>query len=304
MALDMALNCTCTPTLNVMTVTEQLLNEGQKLIYGRRRIVSSFYEMDPDKYKDLKATDIDSIVLVDEFVNCQLQDVTLCIPRKNVINNFWEHRTRTPSYFDYKIWGQMMSDKPWNGMPIGAIDYTDSFERQALEPHLGRPPRIAVDKHGVQRVYYVMDDEQMCSCDSWASLNLHRKELEKEFKQFSEFTFTPICKHLQWSSSNRVMQALRFHANDAMQKGRRYCVYHFDHSHGIIRYRITNDGIRTNVQWLPAGGWKERQVYDSEGNPTGECWTMFTNALSQDPPYRLVPYNQVLANLMTSTSKN
>ena len=288
-----------------MTVTEQLLNEGQKLIYGRRRIVSSFYELDADKYKDLKATDIDSLMLVDEFVHCQIQDVTLYIPRKNVINNFWRHRTRTPSYFDYKIWGQMMSESPWHGMPIGALDYSESFELQALEPHIGRPPRIAVDKHGVQRVYFVMDEEQMCSCDSWSQLNMNRKEIEEEFQKFSDFTFSPICKHLQWSSSNKVLQALRFHStNDSGLHGYHYCVYHFDHRHGVLKYRITNDGIKANVQWLPMGGWKEKAVYDSEGMPTGACWETFTNAMSQEIPYRLVPYNRALAAIMNSTSKH
>lgn len=286
-------------------IVESELSEAQKLIYGRRRIVDAFYQSNPDKFKELQATDINSITLQDDLVACTLGDVDLYIPRSSVIKNFWSHRTRTPSYFAYKVWGQALTSGPWKGTPVGALDYGPSFARDALMPVLGRPPRLATDKDGVQKLYFVDEAEQMCSCESWSQLQLNRKELEEEFERFAGIKFIPICKHLQWLSANRTLHTFRFHARGkSPEYNPRLCVFNYDHVHNLIQYRITYDGIRNNGQWLPVSGWKEKSVCDANGMPTGDCWEVLTSALTQDPPFKLVPYSQAVANLMASSKSN
>jgi len=284
---------------NMSQTLETLFNEGQKLIYGRRRIIDAFYQRD-EKYQSIQATDITNISLEDDLICCQVEDTQLFIERSEVIKNFWQHRTRTPSYFDYKVWSQAISKGPWQGIPVAALDYGPSTVTTALEPLLGRVPRISTDRDGVQRLYFVMPEEQMCSCDSWSCMHEHRKELEAEFEQFTDIKFVPICKHLQWYESNIVLHTLSFHAREKQREeyNPRICVYHFDHRHGNLLYRVTNDGIKANAQWLPVAGWKEKPVYDSNGMPTGECWNVLTNALTQDPPYQLHQYSQTVAGVM------
>lgn len=297
----MSLKASRTHLLNVMNVTEQQLSDAQRLVYGRRRIIHALYEQDPDKFKDLQATDIQSVSLADDLVACDLGDTTLYVERAKVIADFWKHRTRTPSYFDYKIWSQALVRGPWQGTPLAALDYGPSAAHDALAPHLGRPPRIATDRDGVQKLYFVMEKEEMCSCESWSQLHTNREELKAEFEQFTDIHFKPICKHLQWSSANLTLHTLRFAARQGNdQYNPRICVYHFDHRRGLLLYRITYDGVRSNGQWLPVSGWKERSVYDHAGMPTGACWEMFMNALSQDPPFRLTPYSQTVATVMSS----
>lgn len=290
-----------------MTVSEQLIletefTEAQKLIYGRRRIVEAFYESNPEQFKELQPRDIHSVSLQGDLVSCLLGDVDLYIPRSAVIKNFWAHRTRTPSFFSYKVWGQALTSVPWKGTPVGALDYGNSFSRDALEPVLGRPPRLSVDKDGVQRLYFVDEGERMCSCESWSQMQLHREDLEKEFKQFTSISFVPICKHLQWLSSYRMLHSLK-HSSDEQNTtyNPRLCVFHYDHAHGLIQYRVTYDGAKANGQWLPAAGWKEQQVYSADGMPTGACWQVLTGALTQDPPFKLVPYSQAVAGIMNAT---
>jgi hypothetical protein len=286
----------------VMTVSELQLSDALRLIYGRRRILDTLYQENSDKFKQLQATDIQGVSLVDDLVCCDLGETTLYIERSKVITNFWNHRTRTPSFFDYKVWSQAMVRSPWQGTPVAGLDYGSSSIRDALEPHLGRPPRIAVDKEGVQKLYFVMEKDEMCSCESWSQLHTHREELADEFKRFTTIQFKPICKHLQWSSANLTLHALRFNArasND--QYNPRICVYHFDHRRGLLLYRITYDGVKTGGQWLPVDGWKEKPVYDNGGMPTGYCWDVFMKALSQEEPFKLSPYSQSVASIMSTT---
>jgi len=284
-------------------ITEALLNEGQKMIYGRRRILDTFHKRYPDHsktFESIQATDIASISLEGDLVNCQIEDTNIFLSRKEVIENFWQHRTRTPSFFDYKIWSQAIPKGSWQGTPVAALDYGPSSTRDALEPILGRVPRISTDRDGVQRIYFLMHHDKMCSCDSWSQMNDNRLELESEFEQFTDIKFTPICKHLQWYESSLALKTLSFYAKEQSTDSfhPRICVYHFDHRRGNLLYRITNDGLKAKAQWLPVSGWKERPVYGTDGLPTGECWKMMTDALSQDPPYHLTQYSQTVAGLM------
>ena len=285
-----------------MTVTEALLSDAQRLVYGRRRIIDTLYQEDPDKFKVLQATDIQSISLQDDLVCLDLADTQLYIERAKILKNFWEHRTRTPSYFDYKVWSQALSSRPWQGTPVAALDYGPSQAIDALEPLLGRPPRIQTDRDGVQKLYFVMEKEEMCSCESWNQMHVHRHELSDEFSTYTDIKFKPICKHLQWCSANMLLHAIRFESrqNDK-EYNPRICVYYFDHRRGLLLYRVTYDGVKTGGQWLPVGGWKEKAVYDSNHMPTGACWQTFTDALTQDPPFKLSPYSHSLGALMNST---
>lgn len=286
-----------------MTVTTQLLTDAQRLIYGRKRIVDSFYQKDPKVYSSLQATDIQSIDLKDGFVRCTLSDSLLFIERSAVIKNFWEHRTRTPSFFDYKIWSSYANSSLSKGIPVGALDYGKEALNIVLESHLGRVPRLAVDKDGVKKLYFVVDDGQVCTCESWAQLYKYRDELEDEFDRYSSIKFAPVCKHLQWSAANIKLQALRFKAIDPKHEyNPRLCVYYFDHRRGLLSYRVTHDGVKTNGQWLPVDGWKEKPVYDSGGMPTGACWETFTAALNTDKPFKIIPYSQSVAVIMNKKS--
>jgi hypothetical protein len=290
-----------------MTVTEQLvkeseLTEAQKLIYGRRRIVEAFYQSNPEKFKWLQATDIHALTLQDDLVACTLDDTDLYIPRSAVIQSFWDHRTRTPSFFSYKVWGQALTSMPWKGTPVGALDYGRSFVKDALEPVLGRAPQLATDKDGVQKLYFVDEKEGMCSCESWSQMHIHKEELKKEFEQFTDIKFAPICKHLQWQSSNMMLHALRFHSREQVAEyNPRLCVFHYDHARSLIQYRVTYDGAKAKGQWFPVEGWKEKPVHEANGMPTGNCWQVLTSALSQDPPFKLVPYSQAVAGIMNAT---
>ena len=281
-------------------IVESSLNEGQKMIYGRRRIIDVLYQ-DRSELPSIEAKDIASISLQDDLVCCQVEDTNLFVKRADVIRNFWHHRTRTPSYFDYKIWSQAMSKGPWQGIPVAALDYGASSVTTALEPLLGRVPRISTDRDGVQRLYFVMPEEGMCSCDSWSKMHDNRGEIENEFNQFTDIKFVPICKHLQWYESNVALHALSCYVREEQKEkyNPRICVYYFDHRRGHILYRVTNDGIKTNAQWLPVAGWKEKPVYDTNGMPTRECWNVLTSALSQDPPYQLQLYSQAVAGIMS-----
>ena len=285
-----------------MNVTEALLSDAQRLVYGRRRIIDTLYQDNPDNFKLIQATDIQSISLQGDLVCLDLADTQLYIERAKVLKNFWEHRTRTPSYFDYKVWSQALASRPWQGTPIAALDYGPSPALDALEPLLGRAPRIQTDKDGVQKLYFVMEKEEMCSCESWNQLHTHRQELSDEFKTYTSIEFKPICKHLQWCSANMMLHTLRFEARDKEREyNPRICVYSFDHRRGLLLYRITYDGLKDKGQWLPINGWKEKAVYDNNHMPTGACWQMFTDALTQDPPFKLSPYSQALGAVMNST---
>ena len=285
-----------------MIVTEALLSDAQRLVYGRRRIIDTLYQEDPERYKIIQATDIQSISLEDDLICLQLEDAQFYVERSKVLSNFWKHRTRTPSYFAYKVWSQALATRPWQGTPIAALDYGPSAVTDALQPLIGRVPRIATDKDGVQKLYFVMEKEEMCSCESWNQLHTHREELSDEFNTYTDMQFKPICKHLQWCSANMTLHTLRFESRQSEREyNPRICVYYFDHRRNLLLYRITYDGVKTGGQWLPVGGWKEKAVYDNNNMPTGACWEMFMNALTQDPPFKLTPYSQTLSAIMNST---
>lgn len=285
-----------------MTVVEQELSAAQRLIYGRKRIVDALYQDQPDKFGSLQVSDIQSISLEDDLICCDLGECLLYVERSKVISNFWKHRTRTPSYFDYKVWRNGLVAGSWKGTPIAALDYSPSPVRAALESHLGRPPRIATDKEGVQKLYFVNEESKTCSCQSWAQLDENKEELEAEFERYSDIEFQPVCKHMQWAMANIRLHALSFAArktNDGYNP--RICVYSFNHQRGVLSYRLTYDGIKADARWLPEETWKERQIYSAPGVATGECWDLFVTALSQDPPFRLSAYSQSLATVLTGS---
>jgi hypothetical protein len=277
-----------------MTTTQLLPSATQNLIYGRTRIVSTLSRQDPERHACLEASDIQSISLQGDKVVCLLADGEIKVDRSAVLANFWEHRTRTPSFFDYKAWNRVERPQGVFGAPVGAIDYRVY------------PNRIAVDSKGNRKLYFVDEVHKTCTCGSWQQLNQHKSELFDEFKQFSKCGFEPTCKHLQWSQANTKLQALRYQMRDNSEEyNPRLCVYSFDHRRALLLYRITYDGVKTNGQWLPVEGWKEKPIYGPGGIPTGECWDTFFSALNQKEPFKLVPFSNAVASVMNSTrSKN
>lgn len=284
-----------------MLVLESQLTKAQNLIYGRKRIVDSFYQLDPDKFRGLTPTDINSISLQGDEVVCEVDGSQLSLGRRHVLKNFLEHRTRTPSFFDYKVWNQYKIKDSDNGIPVAALDYSGDQTHAALAPHIGRPPKILTDKNGEQKIYFIKTKEQQCSCPSWAQLNEHKEELSAEFSQFTGTEFVPVCKHMQWHNSSLQLEYLRFTVQEQSRK-RGYnlhmCVYHFDYRLGRLLYRVTNDGLKDKMEWLPKDHWKEQAVYDAAHTPTGNCWKVFTKALSHDPAYQLIQYSQSVAHIM------
>lgn len=277
-----------------MSTTQLLPSATQNLIYGRFRIVNTLCRQDPERYASLTVSDIQSISVQGDKVVCLLADGTIKVDRSAVLANFWEHRTRTPSFFDYKVWRQVERPKGIFGIPVGAIDYGVY------------PNRIAVDSKGNRKLYFVDGVNGSCTCGSWNQLNEHRIELEKEFKKFGLGCFEPTCKHVKWAEANTKLQALRYQVRDVSgQYNPKMCVYNFDHKRGLLLYRVTYDGVKTNGQWLPVEGWKEKPVYGIGGIPTGACWDTFFAALSEEQPFKLVPFSNAVASLMSSTrSKN
>ena len=285
-----------------MTAIQTLETECQKMIYGRRRIVDTLYKIDPST-RDILEKDIDSISLKDKNVICHLGEREIPVLREEVLKNFWEHRTRTPSYFSHKIWMQFhLKGRKFEGWPIATLNYDGpSTITEALEPHIGRAPRVSVDKEGTKRIYFVKPEQGSCTCNSWVQLNEHREELEKEFSRFTSIKFKPVCKHMQWHSANLNLHASSYHAKQhTAQYNPRICVYHYDHRRSTILYRVTNDGVKTGGKWFPEDSWKEKAVHDSGGNPTGACWQVLTGALENN--YTLQKYSESLALRMSQTS--
>lgn len=277
-----------------MSTVASQLTTAQQLLYSRTRIVSSLSRNSPKLYGSLEPRDILSISLQEENVHCVLADGEITVDRASVIANFWEYRTRTPSFFDYKIWRQVENPDRLSGVAVGALDYSMV------------PNRIAVDRHGVRKVYFVNENENQCTCGSWKQLNENKLELEAEFKEHSSCSFQPTCKHLKWAEANTKLQTLRYLTKDSSgEYNPRLCVYTFDHRRGMLLYRITYDGVKSKGQWFPVDGWKEKEVYGKGGVPSGECWDTFFSALSQAEPFKLVKFSHSVAGLMNSTrSKN
>lgn len=277
-----------------MSTVASQLTTAQQLLYSRTRIVSSLSRNSPELYGSLEPRDILSISLQEENVHCVLADGEITVDRASVIANFWEYRTRTPSFFDYKIWRQVENPDRLSGVAVGALDYSMV------------PNRIAVDRHGVRKVYFVNENENQCTCGSWKQLNENKLELEAEFKEHSSCSFQPTCKHFKWAEANTKLQTLRYLTKDSSgEYNPRLCVYTFDHRRGMLLYRITYDGVKSKGQWFPVDGWKEKEVYGKGGVPSGECWDTFFSALSQAEPFKLVKFSHSVAGLMNSTrSKN
>jgi len=287
-----------------MPTTLEISCAVDRSIYNRTRIISVLYKKNATKFGSLLLTDIAEITLTDDKVLCLVDGSTILVDKSDVIKNFWEHRTRTPSFFDYKIWSAYNSSTTPNSIPVGALDYGNSSIASALEAHLGRVPTIATDKDGTKKLYYVNEDSLTCTCHSWQQLNDNRELFEAEFHQHSDIKFAPVCKHVQWLRASIRLQSLAFAAK---QRERGYnpklCVYYFDHRHGMLRYRITHDGVKAKGQWLPIDHWKEKPVYDGSYMPTGLCWDTFESALSQQQPFKLLPYSHSVAALMNRNSR-
>ena len=277
------------PTETVLNAT---FNEAERMIYCRKRVLHTLDEMDPEEYSSLLPEDIKSLSIQGDNICCQLEDSQLLIGKSFLIKNFWEHRTRIPSFFEYKIWKDYATNEYKGCVPVGAISYE--------KPN--RVAELAVDKDGVQKLYYVNEKEQTCTCIAWQQLNAHKELFEKEFAKYCKIEFTPMCKHLSWLNASIKLQALQFVAK--LREGKynpHICVYQYDPQHRLIRYRVTNDGVRTNAQWLPVKGWKEKHVYDASGMPTGDCWSTFESALTGEPAYKLVPYSRSLETTFNRT---
>lgn len=284
------------------TIVNTAFNDAERMIYCRKRILHTLDEVDSEKYSDLLPEDIKSVSLQKDQVACQLTDTTLLIGRNLLINNFWQHRTRIPSFFEYKIWKDYVTNDSKGCVPVGAISYGYSNIAEALETNMGSKPTIAVDKDGVQKLYFVNEKQQTCTCVAWQQLDKHRELFEQEFAKYSSIKFVPMCKHLCWLNAMIKLQAMQFMAKNKDGKYNPHiCVYQYDPLHRIIKYKITNDGVRANAQWLPVKGWKEKHVYDASGMPTGECWSTFEAALTGAQPYKLVPYSQSLSRTLNRT---
>jgi hypothetical protein len=274
-----------------MTTTTLLGTSAvHQLVYTRSRIISALLKLSPESYGSLTPSDILSISLSGENVVCTVADGEVLISKKLVLLNFWEHRTRTPSFFDYKIWRQVEKPGKETGVPVGAIDYSMS------------PKRIAVDRNGKRKLYFVDEIKNSCTCESWKQLNENKIALQNEFQGAGLGCFEATCKHLRWAQANTKLQALRYLKSDSKgEYNPRLCVYSFDHRRGLLLYRITWDGIKTGGQWLPVDGWKEKPVYGKGGIPNGECWDTFFSALNEKEPFKLCPFSNSVAALMQSS---
>jgi len=263
------------------------LNKAQESIYGRKRIIDCLYTLNPDKFKSLLATDINSILLEGSQVICNVDNTLLSLERRDVLNNFLTHRTRTPSFFNYTVWKKYKSKNPNNGIPIAALDYSSDQTHHTISINIGRPPKILTDANGEQKIYFVKVKEQECSCPSWVQLNANRAEMAKEVYEVCKDEYVPICKHISWNNANLELETLRYIVQEQSRKkgyNLNMCIYHFDYRSGRLLYRVTNDGIKDKMNWLPKNSWKEQQIYTADHNPTGNCWKVFTKALTHVPP--------------------
>jgi len=288
-----------TPLVTMTTATQ---TDALSIVYGRKRIIDTLYQLDPEKYKELQALDIKNIAYENSNLICQLEYSSITLPRADVLKNFWKHRTRTPSFFDYKVWSQAMIRGPWQGTPIAKLSYQNNFASNVLTPVLGRSPYVLTDANGVQKIYFVDAEQNTCTCGSWAQLKEHEEQIRAEFELFTDIQFSPICKHLQWYTSMLMLHGIKAaSASTQLRVHDHICVYYFDHKRGILQYRITYDGVKSNGQWFPVDSWKEQQIYDATGNATGACWQMMISASTHEPPFQLTPYSSKLASLMQSS---
>tara|TARA_Y100000768_G_scaffold386753_1_gene375946 strand:- start:353 stop:1216 length:864 start_codon:yes stop_codon:yes gene_type:complete len=279
--------------------TTQILNEGQKMIYGRKRIMDTFYKTHPVG-KDILEEDIQSISFSEDDVWLHVEEKLLRIPKSEVIKNFWEHRTRTPSYFDYRIWkSRPQKDGKYIGIPISKVDH-DSVANQTLETNID----TLTDEDGVKRIYFVTPEKSSCTCGSFNQMKEHEKELTAEFKEYCpEIDFKPTCKHIKWYTTQINLFSYVQWVNKTYPTNHpRIVVYQYDYRRKKIMYKITNNRYDLNAKWIPKDSWKEKDVYDSSGMPTGNCWSVLKGALKHHPPYKLHPFSDALAHQMNRSS--
>ena len=67
-------------------------------------------------------------------------------------------------------------------------------------------------------------------------------------------------------------------------------------------YKITDNRYDSNMEWVPKEGWQEKDVYDSSGMPTGNCWQVLEGALSQNIPYKPHHYSASMEAIMNRSS--
>ena len=268
------------------------LTETQRMIYNKTRIADTLYNLNRDKFSGLSPSEIHTVSIDGDNIIAKVEDISFSLKRLSVIGNFWSHRTRTPSYFEYKVCNKM-KEKNSLLIPIGKLDYS------------GEQEKVYIDKHGEQSIYFVDKSTNTCTCESFAQLNKNRDELENEWNTYLNKPFIPMCKHLQWHVANTRLELHRFNLSEKNKKScynPRICIYHFDYAKGRLLYRVTNDGLQDKMKWYPSYGWKEKDVFDSNHLPTGNCWNVLIKALTHEQPYQIIRYSNSVARVMSHVS--
>lgn len=282
-----------------MTTTMIFLNEGQKMIYGRKRIMDTFYKTHP-LGKDILEDEIGEITFDDDHVLLNVENRLLRVKKSEVIKNFWEHRTRTPSYFDYRIWrSRPQEGGKYIGVPVAKIDHNAQVNRI-----LGSDIKVSTDKDGTKCIYFVTPVNKSCTCGSFNQMKEHEKELAAEFSKYCpEIDFKPVCKHIRWYENQLLLLAdIQLVNNRYPTNHPRVCVYQYDHRRRKILYKITDNRYDSNTEWVPKDSWKEKDVYDPSGMPTGNCWEVLEGALSQSIPYKIHHYSASMEAIMNRSS--
>ena len=284
--------------------TTETLTACQEMIYTRSRIVDTLHTKSP-KYSDIQARDITSISFEDALLACNIDGSQLHLKRSDILKNFWQHRTRKPSYFSYKnLNSETAHVRNRDGQAIGKLSYKSGTT--VLEILRSRIGSLATDENGKKITYCIHPDNKTCTCSSWKEMNEHRDELEKEFAQFSDIKFKyPICKHMSWYYANLALSVNLFEHRQKYKYPNfnpKICVYHFDHRENYIKYRITDEGFKTNGKWLPIDGWKNKPIFTTGGVPTGECWNVLNGALSNG--YSLQKFSESVALQMGKYEPN
>ena len=156
-----------------------------------------------------------------------------------MIKNFWEHRTRTPSYFDYKIWrSRPQEGGKYIGVPIAAIDHNAQVNRI-----LGSDIKVSTDKDGTKRIYFITPVNKSCTCGSFNQMKEHQTELAAEFNKYCpEIDFKPVCKHIKWYENQLLLYTdIQLVNNRYPTSHPRVCVYQYDYGRRKILYKITDN---------------------------------------------------------------
>ena len=141
--------------------------------------MNTVYETQPVG-NNIREDESGQITVDDEHVRLNVEDNILRIKKSEVIKNFWEHRTRTPSYFDYKIWrSRPQEGGKYIGVPIAAIDHNAQVNRI-----LGSDIKVSTDKDGTKRIYFITPVNKSCTCGSFNQMKEHQTELAAEFNKY------------------------------------------------------------------------------------------------------------------------